>query len=102
MREIPVGIAVSVSAILWAHQAAAQTPPAPSADDSVRAVIEKFQAIRPDVLKAEIEGLRAEKVAWREIAWEPCLLAGLKESREQRKPVLLWIFIDRPADDARC
>ena len=53
-------------------------------------------------LKAEVEALKATKVAWREIAWKSCLLEGLKESRAQKKPVLLWIFIDRPADDARC
>ncbi len=56
----------------------------------------------PDALKADIEALRHAKLAWREIAWNPCLLDGLKESREHGKPVLLWIFIDRPADDARC
>ena len=56
----------------------------------------------PESLLVEIESLRPAKIAWREIAWNPCLLAGLKESREQGKPVLLWIFIDRPADDARC
>ena len=56
----------------------------------------------PDDLKAEIEALKAAKVAWREIAWKSCLLEGLKESREKKKPVLLWIFIDRPVDDARC
>ena len=56
----------------------------------------------PDDLQAEIEALKAAKVAWREIAWKSCLLEGLKESREQKKPVLLWIFIDRPLDDARC
>ena len=27
---------------------------------------------------------------------------GLKEARATGKPVLLWVFIDRPADDARC
>ncbi len=56
----------------------------------------------PDALKAEIEGLKAAKVAWREIAWKSCLIEGLKESREKKKPVVLWVFIDRPADDARC
>ena len=56
----------------------------------------------PEALKAEIEGLKVAKVAWREIAWKSCLLEGLKESRAKKKPVLLWIFIDRPADDARC
>jgi hypothetical protein len=56
----------------------------------------------PDVLKAEIEALKAPQVAWREIAWKSCLIEGLKESRAQKKPVVLWIFIDRPADDGRC
>jgi len=58
--------------------------------------------LTPDALKAEIEALKATKVAWREIAWKSCLIEGLKESREKKKPVLLWIFIDRPIDDARC
>jgi len=56
----------------------------------------------PEALKAEIETLKPAKVAWREIAWKSCLLEGLKESREKKKPVLLWVFIDRPIDDARC
>ena len=56
----------------------------------------------PESLKAEIEALKAAKPAWREIAWKSCLLEGLKESREKKKPVLLWVFIDRPIDDARC
>lgn len=56
----------------------------------------------PETLQAEIDSLRAAKVAWREIAWKSCLLDGLKESRAQNKPALLWIFIDRPVDDARC
>ena len=56
----------------------------------------------PESLRAEIEALKPTKLAWRQIAWKSCLLDGLKESREQSKPVLLWIFIDRPADDGRC
>jgi hypothetical protein len=52
--------------------------------------------------KAQIESLRPAKLAWREIQWKTCLLEGLKASREQGKPALLWIFIDRPVDDARC
>ena len=53
-------------------------------------------------MQAEIEALKSSKVAWREIAWKSCLLEGLKESRAKNKPVLLWVFIDRPIDDARC
>ena len=51
---------------------------------------------------AEIAALKKEDVAWRKIAWKTCLLDGLKASREQNKPVMLWIFIDRPIDDERC
>ena len=60
------------------------------------------KSLTPEAQTAEIESLKTAKVAWREIAWKNCLLEGLKESREQKKPVLLWIFIDRPIDDARC
>ena len=56
----------------------------------------------PETLRSEIEALRAVKVAWREIAWKSCLLDGLKEARAKNKPALLWVFIDRPIDDARC
>lgn len=56
----------------------------------------------PEALQAEIEALKAVKVAWREIAWKSCLLEGIKESRAKNKPALLWVFIDRPVDDARC
>ena len=37
-----------------------------------------------DSLKSEVESLKADKVAWREIAWKSCLLEGLKESRKPR------------------
>ena len=56
----------------------------------------------PESLRADIESLKAAKPAWREIAWKSCLLDGLKESRVKKKPVVLWVFIDRPIDDARC
>ena len=53
-------------------------------------------------IKAEVESLRAKNVAWREIPWKSCLIDGLAESRATGKPIILWIFIDRPIDDARC
>ena len=80
-----------VCSVLFAGLAWAQASP----------VAEK-QPATPEALQAEIEALKSPKVAWREIAWKSCLLEGLKESREKNKPVLLWVFIDRPADDARC
>lgn len=60
------------------------------------------KAETPEALQAEIGALKAVGVAWREVPWKSCLLDGLEESRTSGKPVLLWIFIDRPADDARC
>ena len=56
----------------------------------------------PEELASEIDALRVENVAWREIQWKSCLLEGLKASREEGKPMMLWIFIDRPVDDKRC
>jgi hypothetical protein len=60
------------------------------------------KAPTPQTLQAEIEVLKAAKVAWREIAWKSCLLEGITESRTKNKPALLWVFIDQPVDDARC
>jgi len=55
-----------------------------------------------DRLNADIAALKAVRPRWREIPWKSCLLQGLKESREKKKPLILWVFIDRPVDDARC
>ena len=60
------------------------------------------KAATVETLRAEIDALKADRPAWRAITWKSCLLDGLRESRAQGKPVLLWVFIDRPADDARC
>ena len=81
-------LTAALSLLLCAGLAGAQQPP---------------RAARSlEALQAEIEALKPGQVAWRAIAWKTCLLEGLKESRAQGKPVLLWVFIDRPADDARC
>jgi hypothetical protein len=53
-------------------------------------------------LRGEVQSLKVEKVVWRTIQWKTCLLDGLKASREQKKPLMLWIFIDCPIDDERC
>ena len=63
---------------------------------------EGHKASALEELQKEIEALKAPRVAWRAIPWKSCLLAGLRESRAKNKPVLLWVFIDRPVDDARC
>ena len=53
-------------------------------------------------LLADVESLHVQQVAWRSIPWKTCLLEGIRESRKQHKPIVLWIFIDRPIDDERC
>jgi len=53
-------------------------------------------------VQKEVNGLKKEDVAWRKIEWRTCLLDGLKASRKQKKPIMLWVFIDRPIDDERC
>jgi hypothetical protein len=66
------------------------------------ALVAEKRPATPEALQAQIEALKSSRVAWRAIAWQSCLLQGLKESRAKNKPTLLWVFIDRPIDDARC
>ena len=56
----------------------------------------------PAVLKAEIQSLQPAKVVWRDIPWRRCLLEGLAEARAQKKPVVLWAFINSSPGDERC
>jgi len=87
MTKVTTGISLLVCAgMAWSQQSA-------SLGNKART---------PEALKDDIEALKPAKVAWREITWKTCLLEGLKESRAKNQPVLLWIFIDRPSDDARC
>jgi hypothetical protein len=90
MRSLTVGVAVLVCIALvsagWAGE-----PPTP-----------KEVAKSPDALKDEIEGLRPAKLAWREIQWKTWLLEGLKEAREKKKPILLWVVGPGEALDGRC
>ena len=60
------------------------------------------QAQSLGAVRKEVESLRAPEVPWRQIPWKSCLIEGLSESKKTHKPVILWIFIDRPVDDARC
>ena len=88
MKRLTIGgsVALLCAGFVWAQEATGLARKAPTAE----------------ALQAEIEALKPAKVAWREIAWKSCLLEGLKESRAKNKPALLWVFIDRPIDDARC
>ena len=62
----------------------------------------KRKPLSIDKVKAEVAALKKEDVAWRKIEWKTCLIDGLTASRKQKKPVMLWVFIDRPIDDERC
>ncbi len=55
-----------------------------------------------EAMRARIDALKAPHVAWRQIPWKSCLLEGLRESQRTGKPLMLWVFIDRPVDDQRC
>jgi hypothetical protein len=56
----------------------------------------------PAEVRAAVDALHVEEVPWRDVAWRTCLVEGLNESRVASKPVILWIFIDRPVNDERC
>ncbi len=55
----------------------------------------------PDALRAEIEALKPAHHVWRAIAWTTCPLEALQESREQKKPLIAWVFLGTPSDE-RC
>ena len=68
-----------------------------------RAAAQDQEAVpTPAGLEKEIASLKVEDVGWRDIAWKSCLLEGLAEAKRKHRPVILWIFIDRPQDDERC
>jgi hypothetical protein len=70
-----------------------------SADDAAKSA--KQTKSREQLLR-HVESLQVKDVAWRKIPWKTCLLDGIRESRKQHKPIMLWVFIDRPIDDERC
>ena len=55
----------------------------------------------PEALRKEVEALRPDRHAWREIAWKTCPLEALKEARDKNKPVIAWVFLGLPTDE-RC
>lgn len=67
---------------------------------SSRAKVEQPQT--PESLATKIEALRPKHLVWREIDWNRCLLDGMRRSREQSKPILLWAFINSDPKEERC
>ena len=60
------------------------------------------RAFSPIEVEQQIAAMKKKDVAWRKIPWKTCLLEGLAAAKKQNKPIMLWIFIDRPIDDERC
>ena len=80
------------------------TPNRPKPGDGTGRVpkIERHKLHSDETIRRQVAGLKKEDVAWRKIEWKTCLLDGLQASHQQNKPIVLWIFIDRPIDDERC
>ncbi len=78
-------------------------PAKPKSDDDARRTPEiKLEHSSFGAVEEQVAALRKPDVAWRKIDWQTCLIDGLRESRQQNKPIMLWVFIDRPIDDERC
>ncbi len=77
-------------------------PVAPENKSTEKKTPDKKTSQLPDAIRDQVVALKKEDVAWRHIEWKTCLLDGLQASREQNKPIMLWVFIDRPIDDERC
>ncbi|MEQ1862025.1 MAG: hypothetical protein ABMA13_19065 [Chthoniobacteraceae bacterium] len=56
----------------------------------------------PEALRAELLALQPPKLVWREIDWNYCLLDGIAKARAEKKPILLWAFINSDPAEERC
>ena len=56
----------------------------------------------PEALRREIADLQPPKLVWREIDWNYCLLEGIAKARSEKKPILLWAFINSDPAEERC
>lgn len=86
-------IRLLIAATVVALPGPALTAPSPSAGGD---------PATPEALKTEILALAPAKLVWREIDWRYCLLEGLSEARAQKKPILLWAFINADPGEERC
>ncbi|MEM7235410.1 MAG: hypothetical protein AAF517_24775, partial [Planctomycetota bacterium] len=76
--------------------------PAASKQPQEPAALPPVARLSEDALKNAIDALRVKNVKWRGIEWKTCLLDGIKASVAEKKPIVVWNFIDRPIDDERC
>jgi hypothetical protein len=82
--------AASLGALLLAGLLGAQSPPSTPKNEKPS-----------EVLRVEIEALKPAQHIWRAIPWKTCPLEALNASREQKKPVIAWVFLGVPTDE-RC
>jgi hypothetical protein len=54
-----------------------------------------------ETMRAEIEALKPANHVWRAIAWRTCPLEALKSARQEKKPIITWVFLGVPTDE-RC
>jgi hypothetical protein len=80
----------TVCGLLLAGMGGAQQPPATAT-----------KTLAPETLRAELKALKPAEHVWRQIHWKTCPLEALNESRQQKKPVITWVFLGTPADE-RC
>jgi hypothetical protein len=87
MKQLPIlgSMAVLLAGVAWAGES-----PNPAK-----------KATTLEALQADIEALKPAQHTWRAIAWRTCPLEALKEAREQKKPVIAWVFLGIPTDE-RC
>ncbi|MFT5498090.1 MAG: hypothetical protein ACI9TH_003498 [Kiritimatiellia bacterium] len=82
MKTLPGTLLLSVSLTSWSAETAA-LPSWSNLDQSISA-------------------LQQTDVAWRGIEWKTCMIDALHTARKEKKPIVVWMFIDRPIDDKRC
>lgn len=86
MRTIVAGLGI----LMLAGAVGAQPTPGPE------------KALQPlDAFQAEIDALKPANHVWRAIGWKTCPLEALRASREEKKPILAWVFLGLPTDE-RC
>lgn len=85
-------MATAAAALLASAGIALSAAPPPTGDDKDS----------PETLKTEILALAPANLVWREIEWRYCLLEGISEARAQKKPILLWAFINADPGEERC
>jgi hypothetical protein len=83
--SVPGSVVVLLAGAAWAGESPGPAP----------------KATTPEALRAEIAALKPARHTWRAIAWKTCPLEALKEAREQKKPVIAWVFLGLPTDE-RC